>query len=136
MERVNEPASVLSWRSLPHRTEANRRDVERLRIPPETVVSFGAIDWFNSVKEFRDIEAEHIKDTQSDEHRAGISQLIAQGESLAIAAKRYGLTEGVEFRPEDIAAAVGLLRETLREIHGPHNHPATDRRILEILNEP
>lgn len=119
---------------MPNRTEANRQLVERLKIPPEAVVSFWAIDWFNSVKEFRDLETENVEETKSEEHRAAVSQLIAQGEGIVVTAKRTGLAEGVEFDLDDIRATVSLLKETLVGIHGPHNHPETNKRILEILN--
>ena len=123
---------------MPQRSEANRRSLETLRIPKNVLVTFLAIDWFNAVKQFREAEAEYLCEagafeTALEEHRAAISQLIAQGENLALAVKKSGLLPGVEFSLEDITATLGSLRDTFRGAHGPHNHPKTNEAILAHL---
>jgi len=130
---LNPPS--LSWSGVPQRVEANRRSLEGLRIPRNVLFTFLAIDWFNAVKQFRDAEAEYLCESgrfekSLDEHRAAISQLISQGENVALAVKRSGLFAGVDFSLEDIQATVGSLRETFRGVHGPHNHPETNKAIL------
>src|SRR5438309_1552703 len=111
--RTSSPQS-LSWSGVPQRIEANRRSLETLRIPKNVLVTFLAIDWFNAVKQFREAEAECLCEAGKfeaglEEHRAATSQLIAQGENLALAVKRAGLVPGAEFSLEDITATIGSL---------------------------
>jgi hypothetical protein len=131
-------APALSWSGVPQRTEANRRSLEGLRIPKNVLFTFLAIDWFNAVKQFRDAEAEHLCEAGKfestlDEHSAAVSQLISQGENLALAIKKSGLIAGADFALEDIVATIGSLRETFRGVHGPHNHPKTNEAIMACL---
>ena len=113
--------------------------MEGLRIAKNVLATFLAIDWFNAVRQFRDLEEEYLCETGKfestlDEHRAAISQLIAQGESVALAVKKSGLVSGADFGPDDITATVSLLRETFRGLYGPHNHPETNEAIMAGLD--
>ena len=135
--RAPNPPS-LSWSGVPQRVEANRRSLEGLRIPRNVLFTFLAIDWFNAVKQFRDAEAEYLCESGKferalDEHRAAISQLISQGENVALAVKRSGLFAGVDFSLDDIKATVASLRDSFRGVHGPHNHSKTNEAILACL---
>jgi hypothetical protein len=112
--------------------------MEGLRIPKNVLFTFLAIDWFNAVKQFRDAEAEYLCqsgkfETTLDEHRAAVSQLISQGESLALAIKRSGLISGADFALADVIATIGSLGDTFHGVHGPHNHPKTNEAIMACL---
>jgi len=138
METLIEQVSRF-WMRLPQRTQANRLSLERIKsIPQNMVVTFWAVDWFNSVSQFRSEEADFLGqegrfEAALDSHRATVSQLISQGETLALAAKQHGLVKDAGFTIEDIGATIEGLRETFRGVHGPHNHPVTNQRILNIL---
>src|SRR5438034_11745919 len=102
-------APSLSWSGVAQRSEANRRSIEGLPIAINVLSTFLAIDSFNAVKQFRDVEAEYLCESGKfentlDEHRAAISQLISQGENIALAAKKSGLAPGTEFSLGDIIA--------------------------------
>ena len=100
-----------------------------------------AMDWFNAVKEFRDVESKYLSqpgvfDLTLDEHRESVSNLIAFGEGLVLDIKKTGLVKDVSFSLEDVKATIESLRETFKGVHGPHNHPATNKAILDCLSAP
>ena len=138
MPTLTEQTSRL-WMGVPQRTQANRSSLEQIKsIPPEMIITFWAVDWFNSVSQFRSEEAdflcqEGVFEANLDDHRAVVSQLIAQGETLVLGAKQSGLVKDSGFTLEDIRATIESLRETFRGAHGPHNHEVTNQRILGIL---
>jgi hypothetical protein len=126
------------WSAIPQRTETNRLSLERLNIPKQFAVTFFTIDWLSSVEQFRKEEQNFLDkdgefESKLDEHRAVISQLIAQGEALLLAIKKDGLVEDAEFTREDVAATISLLRDTFRGVHGPHNHPEVNKGIITLF---
>jgi len=124
---------------VPQRTQANRLWLERIKsIPRDMLLTFWSVDWFNSVNQFRSEETDflcqdgHLEATL-DSHRAAVAQLIAQGETLVMAIKSGTLVKDAGFTVDDILATIESLRETFKGVHGPHNHPLTNQKILAIL---
>lgn len=138
MEQVIEPASRI-WRSVPERTESNRLSLGKIKsIPPEVAATFFAIDWFSSVNQFRNEELAFLSEDGAfaaavDSHRATVAELISQGEALVLAIKQHGMVSDVPFGIDDIRATIDSLRETFRGVHGPHNHPETNKAITALL---
>jgi hypothetical protein len=124
---------------VPNRTEANRLSLERFTsIPKDAFVTFMAVDWFNSVQQFKVVETGVLQEQGKLEavqglHRAVVAELISQGEALAIHVQEHGLVSDADFTIDDVRATIDSLRETFRGAHGPHNHPKTNERILAIL---
>src|SRR5579872_1281924 len=139
MSTFTEPISRVSWESASRRTEANRASLAGIKsLPATAVVTFWAVDWFNAVTQFRNEEASFLcQDGQFeatlDDHRAVVSQLIFQGETLVLAARKCEIVKDAGFSIDDIRATIESLRETFRGVHGPHNHPVTNERLLAIL---
>jgi hypothetical protein len=126
------------WRGVAQRTEANRTSVGRIKdIDPKMAVTFLAIDWFNSVIQFRNEEADFLEtglfDQLLDTHRFMVATLIAQGELLTNEIKKHGLLQQADFTADDLRAAIDSLRETFRGVHGPHNHPQINESIRAML---
>src|SRR5436190_11725381 len=90
-------------RGVSERTEATRVSVGRIKsIPPEVALTFFTIDWFSSVNEFRNEEADFLCeegtfDAALDSHRATLAVLISQGESLVMSIKQNGVVSDAGF---------------------------------------
>jgi hypothetical protein len=129
----------LYWESAPARTDATRTALEAITgMPPDALLTFLCIDWFNGVEQFRTAEAINLSNEGSfeallDFHRATIARLIYQGEGLVLLFQGRALVEGAKFTANDIRATIDSLRETFRGVNGPHNHPETNKKILAIL---
>jgi|ERR1051326_5580226 hypothetical protein len=138
MQMIDEPI-LRTWRGVPERTEANRLSLGKIKsIPREVALTFWAIDWFSSVSQFRNEETDFLCEMGKFEatldcHRAIIAELISQGETLVMAIRQHGLVPDAGFSVDDIRATIDCLRETFRGVHGPHNHPETNRNINAIL---
>src|SRR5258706_6314327 len=138
MEQVIEPISR-AWRGVPERTEANRLSLDKIKsIPANVALTFRAIDWFSSVNQFRSAETiclceEGAFEANLDSHRAVIAELISQGESLVMGIKQVGVVPDAPFSVNDIRATIDSLRETFRGVHGPHNHPETNKSIAALF---
>ena len=138
MEQVIDPIAR-TWRGVPERTEANRLSLGRIKsIPREVALTFGVVDWFNSVNQFRNEETDFLCEEGTfeaalDSHRAVVAELIPQGEALVMAIRQIGVVPDAPFSIDDIRATIDSLRETFRGVHGPHNHPETNRSINAIL---
>ncbi len=129
-----------AWLGVPQRTQANRNSLEQIKsIPAEVQNTFWAVDWFNSVNQFRMAETEYL--SQGEEkfnellvhHRVIVSELISQGETLVAAITMSGMAVDAGFSLDDLRATIESLRETFKGVHGPHNHPETHKAILSIL---
>jgi hypothetical protein len=138
MDTITEPTPRL-WLGLSQRTQANRSWLERIKsIPQDMLLTFSSVDWFNSVNQFRTEETDFLCqdgrfEATLDSHRATVAQLIAQGETLVTAIKSASLVKDAGFTVDDIRATIESLRETFKGVHGPHNHPVTNEKILAIL---
>jgi hypothetical protein len=112
------------WMRATQRTEANRLTLEGIKSIPKTmIVTFWAVDWFNAVSQFRTEECnflceEGLFEANLDSHRAAITGLIFQGETLVLAAKQNGPVQDSGFTLDDIRAAIECLRETFRGVYG------------------
>jgi hypothetical protein len=110
-------------------------------VPPQVAVAMHATIWMVQVDAFRELEDRALAsgDYQQslDEHRAVLSQLIADGEQIVWAAKQHKLARlPTDFTLDDLQATIESLRVTLRCQHGPKNPPRIDQLIGEIFDVP
>ena len=99
------------------------------------------LEWFEKVRGFRQRELGYLCEPNSpyvasQSHRAVISNLIWAGEYYLEVLGTQGGIVTREFTVNDIRSEIESLRATLSGVHGPHNHPETTKRILEILSVP
>lgn len=106
---------------------------------PQSAIAIHASIWMVGVDAFREQEDRALAsgDYQQslDEHRAVLSQLIADGEQIVLAAKQHNLSGlPTDFTLDDLRATIESLRVTFHCQHGPKNPPAIDRLVDQLLN--
>lgn len=106
-------------------------------IPIPVANAMFATMWFLNVDAFREVEEKFIlagkyEETLQD-HRAMLSNIIADGETVILAAKKNGMaaTPG-NFTIEDIQATLNSLYSAFYCEHGPQN-PAKINQMIEGL---
>ena len=108
-------------------------------VPAEVANALQAAAWLAEVEAFREREKRLMLDGKYDaslpDHRVGLSDLIADGETIVWAVNKAGMAETpVKFTVEDLRATLESLHTTFRCEHGPKNSPQTDEQILKLFD--
>jgi hypothetical protein len=110
-------------------------------VPPTVANAIFATMWFLNVDAFRKLEDKFRESGQYEQrrtfsdHRAMLTNLIADGEALAVAIERNGIAATpVPFAIEDIRATVDLLQIDFQCDHGEKNSPEVNKIIEGIFD--
>ena len=108
-------------------------------IPPEIANAIAATVWLLQVDAFREQEEEYLVSGEYEaglpDHRAMLSQIIANGEQVVFAGQKTGMVSTPSgFTLNDLKATLNSLHTTFRGEHGPKNSKKTSELIEHLLN--
>jgi hypothetical protein len=108
-------------------------------ISPPIANAISATVWLLQVDAFREQEERFMVsgeyETGLPDHRATLSQVIANGEQVVFAAQKNGMiATPAGFGLKDLQATLNSLYTTFRGEHGPKNPLRTSELIEQLLN--
>jgi hypothetical protein len=108
-------------------------------VPVGIANALQATAWLAEVEAFRQREERLILDGKYDaslaDHRVGLSDLIADGEAVVWAVKKFGMSAApVKFTVEDLRATLESLHTVFRCEHGPKNSQKTNELIAGLFD--
>ena len=112
---------------------------EQPKVPPQLANALKAVGWLVEVDTFHELEEvamlEGRYEASLPDHRAFLSELIADGEAIVWNIKKNGMAASeLKFTLEDVQATLDLLHSTFRCEHGPKNSPKTNELIAKLFD--